>query len=309
VVDPRFHGTLKSTPRDSERSRAGQTPASGETPAFGEDPASGAAPFIPDGLDAVLVLLRHGQTQFIVEKRFQGAMEAPLTTLGERQARLAGRRLAAPRALPPLPIPVSSPFAIVHSPLGRARRSAELVVEEMTAAGRATPPLRSDPGFSEIAQGAWEGLTDKEITARFGDALGNWRRWPTKFHAAGGENLDRVAGRVETALSRLLSEMAAGSVPGTMDRHQVLGYGDVGPERRWSLVVAHGGVFRVVACRLLGLPLEHFWNFDFGLGAISIIEIRAGRAVMLALNLDSHLEAGAEPEPDDSSERRASGAL
>ena len=294
---------MKSTPRDSERPRAG------EAPAIGDDPASGAAPFIPAGLDALVVLLRHGQTQFIVEKRFQGAMEAPLTPLGERQARLAGQRLAAPHAHPPLPIPDSSPFAIVHSPLGRARRSAELVVAEMTAAGRATPPLRSDPGFSEIAQGPWEGLPNEQITARFGDALGNWRRWPTKFHAAGGEDLDQVADRVETALSRLLSEMAAGSVPGTMDRHQVLGYGDAGPERRWSLVVAHGGVFRVVACLLLGLPLEHFWNFDFGLGALSVIEIRAGRAVMLALNLDSQLDSGAQPEPDESSERRASGAL
>ena len=102
---------------------------------------SGAAPLIPAGLDAVLVLLRHGQTQFLVEKRFQGAMEAPLTALGEEQARLAGRRLAAPRAAPMLPIPDAPPFTIVHSPLGRARRSAELVVDEMVAAGRATPPL------------------------------------------------------------------------------------------------------------------------------------------------------------------------
>ena len=297
MVDPGRHGTLNSVLPDAGRPRAG------------EEPASGAAPFIPAGLDALLVLLRHGHTQFIVENRFQGAMEAPLTPLGERQARLAGQRLAAPSAHPSLPIPDSSPFAIIHSPLGRARRSAQLVVEEMAAAGRATPPLRSDPGFSEIAQGDWEGLTEKEITARFGDALGNWRRWPTKFHASGGEDLDQVAGRVETTLSRLLSEMAVGSVPGTMDRHQVLGYGDTGQERRWSLIVAHGGVFRVVACLLLGLPLEHFWNFDFGLGALSVIEIRAGRAAMLALNLDSQLDAGAAPETDESSERRASGAL
>ena len=44
--------------------------------------------------------------------------------------------------------------------------------------------------------------------------------------------------------------------------------------RRWSLIVGHGGVFRVVVCALLGLPLEHFWNFDFGLGAITVVEIR-----------------------------------
>jgi probable phosphoglycerate mutase len=274
---------------------------------------SGAAQLIPPGLDAVIVLLRHGQTQFIVEKKFQGAMEAPLTALGEAQARLAGRRLAAPAAAPALPIPDSAPFAIVHSPLGRARRSAELAVGEMNAAGRAAPPLRVDAGFSEIAQGGWEGLTEQEITARFGDELGGWRRWPLKFHAKGGESIEQVYNRVEPALARLLSEMAVGTPPGTMDRHQVLGYGNDGPERRWSLVVAHGGVFKVVVCALLGLDGEHFWNFDFGLGAITVIEIRAGRAVLLALNLDAHL-GGASVRSDtdsaeDASTRNASGAL
>ena len=75
-------------------------------------------------------------------------MEAPLTALGVLQAGLAGHRLAAPRAHPPLPIPDAPPFAIVHSPLGRARRSAELVVDALVAAGRSAPPLRSDVGFS-----------------------------------------------------------------------------------------------------------------------------------------------------------------
>ena len=289
---------MKSTSHEADRTRAG------------EAPAAGAAPLIPVGLDAVLVLLRHGQTQFIAEKRFQGAMEAPLTALGERQAGLAGRRLATPTADPPLPIPDSSPFAIVHSPLGRARCTAEIAAAEIRAAGRSTPPLRSDAGFSEIAQGGWEGLTDEQISARFGDSLALWRRWPTKFHAPGGESLDQVRARVETSLSTLLAEMSDGTAAGTLDRHQVLGYGDGSPDqRRWSLVVAHGGVFRVVVCALLDLPLEHFWNFDFGLGAITVVEIRAGRAVLRALNLDAHLGLEAEPPADESSERNRSGAL
>jgi probable phosphoglycerate mutase len=281
-----------------------------ERPRTGEEPASGAARLIPAGLDAVLVLLRHGQTQFIVEKRFQGAMEAPLTALGEAQARLAGRRLAAPTATPPIPIPDAAPFAIVHSPLGRAQRSAELAAGEINKAGRATPPLRADEGFCEIGQGAWEGLTEDEIMARFGDSLPGWRRWPTRHWAPGGETLPEVRRRVEAALTPLLREMADGGEPGTFDRHQVLGYGDEAPDRRrWSLIVGHGGVFRVVACVLLDLPLEHFWNFDFGLGAIAIVEIRAGRAVMRALNLESHLVGSTLPPDADSAERNASGAL
>jgi broad specificity phosphatase PhoE len=279
---------LNSSLRDAERPRPG------------EERASGAAPLIPDGLDAILVLLRHGQTRFIVEKRFQGQMEAPLTALGERQAVLAGRRLAAPHEPPALPIPDTAPFAIVHSPLGRALRTAQLAAGAMAAAGRATPSLRPDPGFLEIGQGEWEGMTDMEIEARFGDSLAAWRRWPTRAYAPGGEDLAQVRARVEASLTVLLAEMADGSPPGTMDRNQVLGYADaVHRNPRWSLVVGHGGVFRVVVCALLGLPPEHFWNFDFGLAALAVVEIRAGRAVLRALNLDAYLgseRATAAPE-------------
>ena len=277
----------------------------------GETRAAGAASLIPDGLDAILVLLRHGQTEFIVEKRFQGQMETPLSRLGERQAELAGVRLAHPHAPPPLPVPDTAPFAVVHSPLGRALRTAELVGEAMTAAGRATPPLRPDPGFLEIGQGEWEGLKDTEIEARFGDSLAAWRRWPTLFHAPGGESLDQARTRVDISLSALLAEMADGTRPGTLDRHQVLGYADASYENpRWSLIVGHAGVFRVVVCALLGIPAEHFWNFDFGLAAITVVEIRAGRAVLRALNLDGHLgEDRATASSEESAERGQSGAF
>jgi broad specificity phosphatase PhoE len=290
---------LNSSLRDAEQPRPGETRA------------AGAAPLIPDGLDAILVLLRHGQTEFIVEKRFQGQMEAPLSRLGERQAELAGARLARPHAAPALPIPDTAPFAIVHSPLGRALQTAELVVEAMTAAGLTTPPLRPEPGFLEIGQGEWEGLKDTDIEARFGDSLAAWRRWPTRVHAPGGESLDQVRTRVDASLSVLLAEMADGTRPGTLDRHQVLGYADASHENpRWSLIVGHGGVFRVVVCALLGLPAEHFWNFDFGLAAITVVEIRAGRAVLRALNLDDHLgDDRATASSEESAEHGQSGAL
>jgi broad specificity phosphatase PhoE len=270
---------------------------------------SGAASLIPSGLDGVLVLLRHGETEFIVQRRFQGQMEAPLSRRGEQQARLAGVRLADPGADPPLPIPDAPPCLFVSSPLERARRSADLVAAAFGEAGRPIPPLRSETGLSEIAQGEWEGLRDEEISARFGDSLAAWRRWPDRYHAPGGESLDQVRGRVEEALGRLLAEMAAGAAPGTMDRHQVLGYtDDAETDPRWGLVVAHGGIFRVVVCCLLGLPAHHFWNFDFGLGAITVIEIRAGRAVIRALNLEGHLgpavsDTSASPVVRDASPR------
>jgi broad specificity phosphatase PhoE len=275
-----------------------------------EEVASGSAQPIPPGLDAVLVLLRHGETEFIVDRRFQGQMEAPLSELGEQQAVLAGRRLSDVTASPPLPVPAGPPFAIVHSPLGRTTMTTELAVAEMWASDMDVPPLRADRGFTEIGQGEWEGLTDVQITERFGDSLANWRRWPARFHAPGGESLDDVRARVEAALRRLLTDLAAGTEPGTHDRSQVLGYEDESHDRRrWALIVGHGGVFRVVTCVLLGLPMDHFWNFDFGLAAITVIEIRAGRAVLRSLNLDGHLDGASALAALESSRRNERGAL
>jgi broad specificity phosphatase PhoE len=282
------------------------------------DRPSGAAPIIPPGLEAVLALLRHGETQFIVEKRFQGQMPAPLSAAGEDQARRAGERIAAAHEAPPLPIPAGPPLEIVHSPLERTRQTTELVVDALRRAGRPIPPIVPEPGLAEIAQGGWEGLRDAEITARFGDQLAGWRRWPDRIHAEGGESLQQVSERVAAALGRILGRLSAGAQAGSMDRHQVLGYGDDSADtRRWSLLVGHGGSFRVVVLHLLGLPLEHFWNFDFALGSITVVDIRAGRAVLRAVNLDSHLDPGtdadaaaeAERIAAEAAERGASGAL
>lgn len=282
-----------------------------ERPLAGDVPASGVAPLIPPGLDAVLVLVRHGETEFIVDGRFQGQTETPLTLRGERQIRSAGLRLAHPHDDPPLPIPETAPFLIAHSPLARTRRSAELIAEALVTAGRAVPPLRPEPGLLEIAQGEWEGLTDREISERFGDALGNWRRWPGQAHARGGESLDDVRTRVEGTLTDLLADLAEGGKRGTFDRNQVLGYADDAPEeQRWALLVGHGGVFRVVLCVLLGLTMEHFWNFDFGLAAISVIEIRSGRAVLRGLNFEAPAGGGDDlPSRRQDAERNAKGAL
>lgn len=282
-----------------------------ERPRDWDVPASGVAPLIPPGLDAIVVLVRHGETEFIVEGRFQGQAETPLTERGEWQIGRAALRLAHPHDDPPLPIPDTAPYLIAHSPLSRTRRSAELIAEALEKTGRAIPPLRPEPGLLEIAQGEWEGLTDSEISARFGDTLGTWRRWPERAHAQGGESLDEVRLRVEATLTELLVELAIGGRPGTFDRHQVLGYADEEPEvKRWALLVGHGGVFRVAVCVLLGLSLEHFWNFDFGLASVSVIEIRAGRAVLRGLNLDAPLGEGEDAAGrDEDAKRNARGAL
>jgi broad specificity phosphatase PhoE len=267
---------------------------------------------IPADLDATLVLVRHGESELIVQRRFQGHSETPLSATGRRQAALVGGRLARPHDRPALPLPQGPPLAIVHSPLGRAAQTADAIRTAAVAddAFDQQIPIRADPRFTEIGQGAWEGRLATEIAALDGERLAAWRRTPTLAWAPDGERLVDVQERVAAGLTDLLAELAAAGRPGSIDRPQVAGYGDAVSDQPWTILVGHDGVFKVVMLTLFDLPLERFWMWSSDLCGISVLEVRAGRPVVRAMNLTEHLaglldeEAQAEME-----ERTRSGAL
>ncbi|MFP5343292.1 MAG: histidine phosphatase family protein [Candidatus Limnocylindria bacterium] len=262
---------------------------------------------IPDGLDATLVLARHGESEYIVEGRFQGQAETPLSSDGQAQAVLLGARLARPHDAPALPVPAGTPRELVHSPLARTRATAEAIL----AAAPVPYPVRPDDGFLEIGQGEWEGLHRDDIAARFGEELAAWRRTPVSAWAPGGEALPDVQVRVRAALATVLARLADGGEPGTIDRDEVAGYGQhaIGGQP-WSIVVGHDGVFKVTLLTLFDLPLERFWMWTMDLCAITVVDIRAGRPVMRAHNLTGHLSVTLDEETVARAEARSrSGAL
>lgn len=268
----------------------------------GDDPLS----LVPHRLDATLVLVRHGESQLIVEGRFQGQIETPLSPTGRRQAALVGERLAHPHDPPALPVPMGPLLEIVHSPLRRATETAEAIVDRIAAA----PPIRPEAGLLEIGQGEWEGLHRDVVTARWADVLAGWRRDPVSTWAPGGESLADVQARVRPALAAILGRLAAGGVPGTLDRSQVAGYDDGPATHPWSIVVAHDGVFKVALLMLFDLPLERFWMWAMDLTAITVVEVRAGRPVLRAHNLTGHLAPLLDEAAQETQEARSrSGAL
>jgi probable phosphoglycerate mutase len=290
---------------------ATRPPATDATP----DAVAALAPrplAVPPNLAATLVLLRHGQSEWLAEGRFQGRAETPLSPLGRRQAALAGARLALPDAPPRLPIPGGEPLAIVHSPLARTRETAEAVAAAIARAGRPAPRLRPEPGLAEIAQGAWEGLFQREVEERYPVEIAGWRRDPVGVHAPGGESLPEVDARVRAALARVLADLAAVAgtgTPGTPSYYDA----HAGP---WSLLVGHDGAFKVAILALLGLPLDRFWTFTQTTTGIAVLDIRNGRTVLRAWNRTEHLaplerEAAeaTRAEEDAAAERARSGAL
>jgi broad specificity phosphatase PhoE len=281
-----------------------------DDPTWGDALSVPTGALIPDGLDATLVLVRHGESVLIAEERFQGQMETPLSATGRRQAELMAVRVAHPHDAPALPVPAGPLVEIVHSPLQRTTQTARAIAAAVESSGGGSPTMRPEPGFLEIAQGAWEGLLATEIGERYGEVLAAWRRRPLEAWAPGGESLPEVAERVRPALRNVLAPLAEGRPPGTQDRKQVASFRDPPPDHPWSVVVAHDGVFKIALLTLFDLPLDRFWMWSMDLCGITVVELRAGRPVLRAHNLTAHLATLLDEEAQaDVEQRSRTGAL
>lgn len=135
-----------------------------------------------------MLLVRHGQSEWNADGRWQGQADPPLSELGRRQARAAGAA-------------VGAVDAIVASPLERAFLTAAAISETVGVG-----PVLVDPDLMERHAGDWQGLTRDQIDEQFPgylDEKGDDRRRPP-----GWEDDHVLLDRVLRALDRLLAELA-----------------------------------------------------------------------------------------------------
>jgi broad specificity phosphatase PhoE len=135
-----------------------------------------------------ILVVRHGQSEWNAEGRWQGQENPPLTDLGRQQARHAARA-------------VGAVDAIYASPLDRATTTAHLIAEE-TGVG----PVVLLPGLMERHAGSWQGLTRTQIEEAFPGYLDSGRRPP------GWEDDDEVEARILDALGAIADEHPDGHV-------------------------------------------------------------------------------------------------
>jgi broad specificity phosphatase PhoE len=164
-----------------------------------------------------ILLVRHGETEWNRARRHQGRFDSPLTERGIAQARAFGRRLAT--------LPAAAAAPIVASPQGRARRTAEIIREELGGAGA----LRIDDRLREHTLGLWDGLTYSEIEVRSPGIFDGEGSHEWYFRAPDSESYGAFAGRVGEWLSE---------------------QNETAP----MIVVAHGLVTRVLRGIYAGLP-------------------------------------------------------
>ena len=144
-----------------------------------------------------VLLLRHGQSTWNAEGRWQGWADPPLTELGEKQATQAVTALSE-----------FSFSVIVTSDLRRAQRTSDILAEALRIA-----TIRTDPGLRERSMGDWTGLTTSEIEKRWPDAT-KGRNIGVEALPPGGEAPGHFPERVKAALLRLATDFPGQRVLG-----------------------------------------------------------------------------------------------
>ncbi len=147
------------------------------------------------GAPTRFLLLRHGQTELSVQRRYSGRGNPPLTELGRRQADAAAKYLADHGGI----------AAVISSPLQRAHDTANAAAKGLGL------DVVVDEDLIETDFGAWEGLTFAEAAQRDPELHTRWLR-DTSLAAPDGESFDTVAHRVRRARNRIIAEYGEATV-------------------------------------------------------------------------------------------------
>lgn len=169
------------------------------------------------------LFIRHGETDWNRQQRFQGQIDVPLNEAGQRQARRLGERLATEPA-----------DHLISSDLQRAQQTAA----PLAAAWQA--PATLVPGLREQRFGVLEGLDVPTIQTRHPDLWAQWLEHRADFALPGGENLRQFHARVIAAVKALA---------------------EAHPGRRLA-VVTHGGVLDMLWRTAHGQPLDGLRTCD-----------------------------------------------
>jgi broad specificity phosphatase PhoE len=178
----------------------------------------------------MILLARHGETEWNVERRMQGHKDSPLTERGRRQAQ------AMARLVRDLAARETGTWRLVSSPLGRAHATAAMIA---AATGLR---LETDDRLMEVSCGAWEGRLWDEVSAEH-RLEGERKRWI--FDSLGGETYEDVRARVASFLADLPPE----------------------PHRR-VIAVSHGAAGRILRGAYAGLTRETVYELDIPQDAV-----------------------------------------
>lgn len=198
-----------------------------------------------------IILVRHGETAWNKEGKFQGRLDIDLNDVGRAQA----KKLA--EALRDVHIDT-----IYSSPLKRSMDTANAIAE-----WHSLPVVKAEE-FNEIDHGSWEGMHLDAVIDAHGALYDTWLNNPHEAKMPGGEELSDIRERAV----RKLTEILAGTPDGTT-----------------LLIAGHDATNKVVLCYALGLDNSHFWQIKQGNASVSILEYEDKVFRLTLLNDTCHL--------------------
>lgn len=198
-----------------------------------------------------LILVRHGETEWNAQRRYQGQSDVPLSELGVRQAELVAERLARHEI-----------DAVYASDLKRAWETAQIIVEKNGL------NVSSEPRLRELKFGILEGLTFDEAQEQYPEMIAAWL---DDFHQTpeGAETIDLFNARVISLLEDLKRQY----------------------DEQTVLLVAHGGPLSELLRVVLELSPQKRWYLELENASMSEVLIAADFVSLKRLNDTCHLAA------------------
>ena len=199
-----------------------------------------------------ILLIRHGQTEWNLNGRYQGQSDVALSQKGIAQAQALAEYF-----------PVEQLDAVYSSDLQRARVTAEIVAQKFHL------PVQLEPAFRELSFGDWEGLTYEQIVEGWSDAMANFLKHPDKMQIPHGETFADVQKRAFNRFQELVRE------------HE--------PQDHTLAIFAHGAVLRTLLTAILHMSLEYVWELRQYNTAVNIVRYDDGWPTVELLNSTEHL--------------------
>jgi broad specificity phosphatase PhoE len=199
----------------------------------------------------LIILVRHGQTEWNRIERFRGHADVPLNETGLAQAEATGIRVSQEWR----------PAAIYSSPRSRAVKTAEAIARHFDL------PVQVQPGLEDIDFGEWQGLTREEASRQWPKQVDFWFNHPERTRIPKGETLKVLRDRLMQAIQELI------------EKHP----------NQTIVLVGHMVVDRMIILGVLGLSNRHFWQIQQDPCCINVIDVLDGKYTLVSLNDTCHL--------------------
>lgn len=197
-----------------------------------------------------ILLLRHGQTNWNKEGRYQGQIDTDLSDLGKEQARLLAKALKN--------IKIDH---FISSPLKRAYETA------CESAKFHNKEVIKDERLLEINHGIWEGKLSSEVEKLDANLLKMWKETPHLVTMPNGENLQNILDRALPCVKEFAKKFDGQTIA----------------------FFAHDAVNKVLLAHFLNAPLSSFWNILQDNTCINVIEFNNDLVKIVTLNNTNHL--------------------